>query len=295
MLAFTGTADAKKKHKKKKLAPIVTATATATGVSASQIVSATATCPGKTKAVGGGLSTPPLAPMPVDAGLATASHKVGTTQWLASMEFIGEPGPPVVLTTTVYCRKGAPGTTPVTVTTSLPQAGSGSTPIPANATCPAGTVQLSGGWAIDRIFNPGSDLVGLPLSSNRLDPLTWQATALATEPGHTLTSQADCAKQPKAKKGKKGKKKKKKKLVTPTEVTGDTTTAVAIQNTTAIATCPVGMSPVNGGFSQPGFNINNPFFFFITESQAVGGTWRVTGFAEGDGVGTLRSHGYCSR
>jgi hypothetical protein len=292
MLAFAGTADAKKKHKKKKVAPVVSATATATGTAENQILAATATCPAGTRAVGGGFSTPPLPPMPQDAGAASASHKVGANQWLASMEVLGTPGPPVVLTTVVYCRKGAPVTTPVSITSSLPASGSPPiTPTPANAACPAGQAQLSGGFAIDTL-GPA-----LPLSSSRLDPLTWQATAVAGDPGHTITSQADCAKKPKMKKGKKGKKRKGTKLATPTEVIGSATSDPAVINTTATATCPAGRRAVNGGFSQPGAvsSATSSFIFLVTESQAVGNTWHVSGFDEIPNPGTLRSHVYCSR
>jgi hypothetical protein len=290
MLAFAGTADAKKKHKKK-VAPVVSATATASGSTEGQTVTATATCPSGTKAVGGGFSTPPLSPMPDSAGAAIASRKVGASQWVASMVVEGTPGSPLVLTTAVYCRKGAPATTPVSTTSSLPDStGPPITPTQANATCPAGQVQLSGGFAIDTV---GPALV---LSSSRLDPLTWQVTGVAGDPGHTITSQADCAKQPKKKKGKKGKKKVKK-LVTPTEVIGTATSNTAVVNTTPTATCPPKTFAVNGGFSQPGAvsSATSSFLFVITESQAVGNTWHVSGFNESPNPGTLRSHVYCSR
>jgi hypothetical protein len=297
MLAFAGTADAKKK-KKKNLGPVVTATATATGTGgASNIISATATCPSGTKAVGGGFSLPPLAPGLLAVGLGTASHKVGTTQWLSSAQILGSPSGSVVLTTNVYCRKGAPATTSVSTPTALPQVG-GTSPVPvtaSNATCPAKTVQMSGGFTVDRIAGSGTTL---PLSSSRLDPLTWQATGLSTEAGRTLTSQVDCAKQPKAKKGKKSEaaKKKKQKLKSPVEVTGDTSSAGGA-SVTAIATCPAGTVPVTGGFSQPGAlqSTTAPFFYVLTASQAVGNTWQVTGFNETSSQGTLRSHGYCAK
>jgi len=296
MLAFAGTADAKKK-KRHKVAPVVTATATATGTVEGQIISATATCPSGTRAVGGGFSTPPLPPDPQDSGVATASHKVGANQWVASMQVIGTPGPAVVLTTTVYCRKGAPVTTPVSTTTLLPQSSSPPFAVtPSNATCAAKQVQLSGGFSASSVVSSsGFDV--LVLSSNRVDPLTWQVTGLGVTAGQTLVSQADCATRPKAKKGKKHKKKKK--LVTPTEVTGDVISAgsgSSVATATAIATCPSNMKAVKGGFSQPGaLTGSSPFFYFLTESQAVGNTWHVSGFNESSSAGTLRSHGYCSR
>ena len=296
MMAFAGAADAKKK-KKKKLGPVVTATATATGTSQNQIITATATCPKGTKAVGGGFSTPPLPPSPVNAGVATASHKVGANQWLASMEIIGTSGPTVVLTTTVYCRKGAPATTPVTTSTPVAQPSGPPpiTPTAANASCPAGKVQISGGFAIDSVLDSGG-LTTLLLSSHRTDPLTWQPTAVGIAPGHSLTGQADCAKQPKSKKGKKSEAAKKtKKLKPPTEVTGDTTSGSTVTTVTAVATCPAKTFAVNGGFSEPGaLQSLSSFFFLVTESQAVGNTWHVSGFNESSNPGTLRSHGYCS-
>jgi len=291
MLAFAGTADAKKK-KKKKVTPVVTATATATGTVQFQVITATATCPAGKNAVGGGfVTTPPVAPGSVDAGLASASHKVGANQWVASAQILGTPGPPVVLTTSVYCRKGASVTTPVSTPTSVPTFG-GAGATPSNAACPAGQVQLSGGFTAELIFNAGGSLQEIPISSNRIDPLTWQASAITTSSPHVLTSQADCAAKPKAKKGKK--KKKKKKLVTPTEVTGDAATSTPTQSVTAIATCPTKTFAVNGGFSQPGA-VSPPtlFFYWLTESQAVGNAWHVTGFLGTGPGGTLRSYGYC--
>jgi len=298
MLAFAGTTDAKKKKKKHKVAPVVTATATATGTVEGQSISATATCPAGTRAVGGGFATPPLPPDPQDSGVATASHKVGANQWFAAMQVIGTPGPPVVLTTTAYCRKGAPVTTPVSTSTSLPQSSSPPFAVtPSNASCGAKQVQLSGGFSASSVVS-SSDFDVLPLSSNRVDPLTWQVTGLGVTAGQTIVSQADCANQRKAKKGKNGKKKKVKKLVTPTEVTGDVISAggSSVATATAIATCPSNLKPVNGGFSQPGaLTGSSPFFYFLTESQAVGNAWHVSGFNESSGAGTLRSHGYCSR
>jgi hypothetical protein len=291
MLAFAGTADAKKK-KKKGLGPVVTATATASGSTAGQILTATATCPAKTKAVGGGFSVPPLPPSPVNTAVALASHKVGANQWLASTQIFGGSGPSVTMTTTAYCRKGAPATAPVTTSLALPQV-MAVTPTEANASCLPKQVQLSGGFAID---NVGISLNVLLLSSNRAGPSTWLATALATQPGHTITSQADCAKQPKAK-GKKAatSKKKKAKIVAPTETTGDSTSGSVAATVTAVATCPPKMSAVNGGFSQPGALQPTTGFFLITESQAVGNTWHVSGFNETSNPGTLRSYGYCSK
>jgi opacity protein-like surface antigen len=304
MLAFAGAADAKKKHKKKpKLGPIVTATATATGSTAGQIFTATATCPVGTNAVGGGFSSPPVTPSSDNAGIATASHKVGANQWTASEQYLGDPGA-VVLTTYVYCRRGAPVTTPVSTATPLPQSSTSPpfNPTASNASCPAGQVQLSGGSTIDAAIGGGGIEV-LLISSNRVNPLTWQATALAVASGHTLTTQADCAAQPRKKKKKKKssavvakkKKKKAKRLVTPAEVIGDVASNAPVTSATAAATCPPGSSPVNGGFSQPGaLSGPSPFFFFITESRAVGNAWHVTGFNEASSNGTLRSHGYCS-
>jgi len=289
MLAFAGTADAKKK---KKLGPVVTATATASGSTVGQILTATATCPNGTKAVGGGFSVPPLPPSPVNTGVALASYKVGANQWLASMQILGTSGPLVTMTTTAYCRKGAPGTTTVTTTTPIAQASGPPpiTPTAANASCPGKKVQVSGGFAVNNVLS-GSSLGVFLLSSNRSDAQTWQATAVGLEPGHTLTSQADCAAKPK--KGKKGKKKKK--IKAPTEVTGDTSTGNPITSVTAVATCPAKNFDVNGGFSQPGsLQTSMTFLYIVTASQAVGSTWQVTGFNETSTNGTLRSHGYCS-
>jgi hypothetical protein len=307
MMAFAGAADAKKKHKKKqKLGPIVTATATASGTTQGQTFTATATCPIGTNAIGGGFSMPPLPPSPNNAGLATASHKVGTNQWTASAQYLGSSGS-IVLTTYVYCRKGAPVTTPVSTTTPLPEVtGPPVSATVSSASCPAGQVQLSGGFAIDSLFTGGS-LETFLLSSHRADPLTWQASGLSLDSGHSLTSQADCATQPKAKKkkhkssavaAKKKKKKKVKKLVTPTEVTGEVTGNTAmIQTVTAAANCPSGTTPIAGGFDQPGAFSSTTlnFIFFITESQAVGASWHVSGFMEGSGSGTLRAYGYCTK
>jgi hypothetical protein len=56
------------------------------------------------------------------------------------------------------------------------------------------------------------------------------------------------------------------------------------------------MKAVDGGFSQPGALQGTPaFVYLVTESQAVGNTWHVSGFNEGSAPGTLRSHGYCSK
>jgi hypothetical protein len=291
MLAFAGSADAKK-HKKKKVAPIVTATATVSTGAQYAPVSATATCPAGTNAVGGGFSTPPLPPSPNNAFASFGSHKVGSTQWTANGVGLGT-GSPIPVTVYAYCRKGAPVTTPVVTTISLPVFAGAATV--ANASCPVGQVLMSGGFSV----TTDASNIALPLSSNRTDPGTWQVTAATGFAGLTMTSQADCASQPKVKKSGKSKsaavakKKKKTTLVPPTEVTGSVTNTTNVTTGTATAPCPVKTFPVVGGFNAGDVTSPTPSFNFISASQAVGSAINVSGYILNAQPATLKAYGYC--
>lgn len=254
--------------------PIVTASATGSATGPGSVATATATCPGPTRPLGGGFAMPSSAAV---IGIVFESVKVRHRQWRVSAQLL-DPGSPSTLTlsTYVYCRKFAPRTSTAVATvptTGVPQIGPSAT-----ASCPSGQQALAGGFATPPPL-AGSVVANLILDSHRNGPAAW-STRVATGPAgpSTVTTEVYCA--PLA--------------ATPVDqvATSDPNSS-SLGLSSATAGCPSGSTATAGGFAQPLSQLSS--FFFVSESQRVGDGWRASGLHSGLEPGvTLSSVAYCS-
>jgi hypothetical protein len=279
MLAFAATADAKSKHKKK-LGPVLTQSVTVSGAGAQKILTATATCPSKTRAVGGGfLGTP--------GGIAAAptvfeSQKVGQNAWRVSSQNVDfAPFDPVWLTASVYCRKGAPATSVTSATATIPASFAHGPAAPATCALPKQKV-VGGGFVTSPPVAPAASAPDFIVTDSlATGPATWLTQVVTLTGGGNLTGFAYCAKQ------KKG-------------LFGVSAASPAVNGSgafaTASASCPGKLSPGMGGFSESGV-ASSPSAgsaFIPYESERVDRSWRVSGlFTTAGDPGTLNSTAYC--
>ncbi len=182
---------AKKKGGKTKLGPVVTGVGTATVTNPAPIlnpVTATATCPGKRVAVGGGFLTSTSAPE--NFVIVYASFRVSNNSWASNA--VGYPGG--TLTTYVYCRKlkKPPSEVAGAVTTSPGDFAAAT----ATASCPRKTTLLSGGFSSTQ-GPTGFDFAKVTTAINRGGTWTYTATN-NSDLTETLTGYAYCAKGVKA-------------------------------------------------------------------------------------------------
>ena len=270
-MAAAGAADAKKHHKRKhRLGPLLVLAAGATTSGNGGIATQTATCPRKTRAVGGGFSGTPAnnAILPV----VYESQKVGQRAWRAPSQIADTSGPgSVTLTVFVECRRNAPVTT--AVATTIPTADTSQVGPSATASCPKGKLQ-AGGFAMDPPLN-GSTIKALLLSSTVSGPLSWESSVISDH-SSTLTSFAYC-----------GKAKKTLHPVTAT-VTGQPTSGTA---STAVAACTG--RPQSGGFSQTAVLAMGGGYFLPYESRIDLNTWRVSATHIGTGPEPLTATALC--
>jgi hypothetical protein len=277
--ALAGGAEAKGKAHKKKVGPLVAASASAVANGDRGIGTATATCPRKTVAVGGGYSvTPPTIGSVVALGIPFESLKVGQKQWRVSVQQSTSGSGSILLSTFVYCRRGAARTSTAAASTPVPaNNGPGAT---AQASCPAGRKAVSGGFSLPAPV--GDDGVSIVADTLRAGVSGWQTRALSGQ-GSTVTSLAYCAKQKKA----------------PKEVAAPASPTITTGATlTATATCLGKLRAGVGGFSTPGSGSPSGFVGFMYESISTGTGWRTSGlyFKAGSAtpIGNLNSYGYCS-
>jgi hypothetical protein len=246
------------------------------------IATATATCPPKARAVGGGfLQTAPVATMTVAAqGSVYESQKVGQNAWRASSQlFTNQAGSILNLETYVYCRRGAPKTT--TAVATEPQANGPAIDLPPTASCLGKKKVLAGGFSTPPPFSaPGASTI--VLDSVRSGAQAWTSRLLALGNASTLTSYAYCAK---AKKGPTG----------PSVASPVTTGTGSLAS--AAAPCPAKKKTLGGGFSQPQATADLPAsklgFFIPYESRRIGNAWAVSGMFAGSPPGTIVSTAYC--
>jgi hypothetical protein len=235
---------------------------------------ATAICPQGTKAAGGGFD----APSSVDAvALVYESVKVHQHAWRASVQLL-DPGDrsTLTLTTYAYCRPHLPATH--TAETTVPTTGSVQMGPTASATCPHNAVALAGGFHMPPpLVSP--TVTALFFDSLRSGDSGWDAQVFTGPAGpSSLTGEAYCARSVDA----------------PAEADG-TSAPNSLDSTisTATATCPAGLGPAAGGFSQPESGVVS--FFFVDSSRRVGDRWQVSGFHSGGAPAVaLNSAAYCS-
>lgn len=277
--SFAGAAEAKKKGKKKKPGPVVTRTAVATGSGNGAIETATAVCPGKTRATGGGFEITPASAAVVS--YVYESLKVGQNAWRVSAQ-TNDPPPSsgtVTLTASVYCRKNGPKTSTQSATGATPgtQLIGPSVPVP----CPGGRKAVAGGWTTPPPVVGGTPMNALLASSRSASG--WQSLVISASSGpSSLTSHVYCAKQ------KKG---------LQEAVLAGSPVITNFAQSTATAACAGSRSVTAGGFSQSGATLAGPIGFMLPfRSQRLGnGTWVASGVYGGNGaIVTLASHAYCT-
>lgn len=250
----------------------VSATAQASGDGST--ASATAKCPGGTRAAGGGFNAPSSS---TAVGIVYESVKVGQSAWRASVQLL-EPGDPasLTLTTYAYCRKHVPRTGSSAVT--VPTHGNIQNGPTASAACPAGQVALAGGFHMPPpLISPL--VTDLFFDSMRSGTSGWNARVFTGPAGpSSITSEAYCAPggNVPVEADASGQ---------PSGLDGDTGTATA--------NCPAGTTALDGGFAQPDSTVMS--FFFVDSSRRVGDGWQVTGLHAGnDPAVALDVAAYCA-
>jgi hypothetical protein len=266
---------------------VKTRTSTSTAAGNGAIVSTTALCPAKHRAVGGGFEE--TAPTIGAQGIVYESVKSGQSGWRVSSQILDQMAPidSVTLTVYVYCRKPSVkrakthggATTPKTKTSSSTAAtpAANQTGPTAQAICSKGRRAMAGGFATTPPI-VGASARPIVLDSLRSGSSSWQTLVLsgATHAG-SVTSHAYCAKKVKA---------------PSTHVAVGPSTVDPFGVSAATADCPPKKNPVHGGFRQTGATPNT--FILIFESRAVGNSWRVSGSHLGPTASSVESSAYCA-
>ncbi len=264
-----------KKKKGKKPAPVVR-TAAGNAIGNGSVATATATCPSKTKAVGGGFVLSPPGPGLGFFGIVYESVKVGQKAWRASAQnFDGGAPDSLSITTQVICRKGAPSTTTATNTTPKPAV---------NQIGPTSLASCTGKASAQA---PGF-LTGLPVSGPAANLIITDSFLAAAKTANTtlissasatnsLTTNAYCAN---------GKVK---------QVAGQgSTVSTSLSTVESTATCTGKNKMLSGGFQQEGASTTPASYLVPLESQRTGAkTWRVRAVKIGSNPATLIGWGHC--
>jgi hypothetical protein len=261
-LPLCGPADAKKPGGKGH--GVVTRTASVSGVGTETILTATATCPKRTRALGGGFAVvpPPAGVLP----LLQESQLVGRTAWRASVQLndIAGGSAPTTLTTSVNCRRKAPKM--LVVSTVVPVPDPGSNPVlgpSATAVCPTGRMLMAGGFLTGPALVMG-DVRSLVIDS-KPDGNAWTSRVISNGQ-NTLNTFAYCAR--KRIKGIKQVTPRRRTAAVPGVSSSDPRLLVA-------ARCPLGRKPIAGGFSQTASLAMGGGYFIPFGSTRSARTWSV--------------------
>jgi len=285
VLCLLPVSDAAAKKKKPKPINVQTATALSAATGDGGTASATANCPPKTVAIGGGF----YAPFAFNQSIyfPTSSIRASNTSWQAS-GFVDTngPGPTITLTVEAYCAK-LPG--------QVVEASSSGTVQPSSfangvVSCPGKSQLLSGGFTISSDVVPNYPFV---FSNHRGGTNSWTADFATLTTQKSTTTRAYCFKK------KKGKKKKKSKLPAPQTLTdlsatGSLAGSSMTQGVANVPVCPGKRRTLSGGWTAPivalipGSSV--PVFF---ESRRVGGAWKVSAEQLGNSPGTFSGLAYC--
>ena len=189
LLLLPATASAKA-QKKVALGPVVTATATGPVITTPGGISiATATCPKRLRALGGGYTAPFGA---AGAMVVTSSYRSSPSSWQATGTLVAGSG---AATAYVYCRRGALRVTDVTTSAVLASGSGQSTTVTAD--CSGRAIAISGGFQMTSGPEPAH--LPIPETSIGVAPargkLTkWQVVAQNSNTGdQTITAHAYCA------------------------------------------------------------------------------------------------------
>ena len=279
MLALAGTAQAKQKGKKQKRG-IVTRTAFGTVAGHHAILSATATCPKGSRAVGGGFAVP--APRSGYSSLVFESQKVGQRGWRASAQMSqAAPFDPITIAVDVYCQRGAPKTGTVTSTVATPDASPSHMNGPAtSAPCPSKRRLTGGGFSTP----PPLGSFGAANVIRRSEPTgnSWTSEVESDNAASSLTSYAYCARR---------------KASPPMPAVAATTSGTnpAPASTSVTATCTKKRTMAGGGFQQAYSLLVGGGTFNVYESRRAGKSWTAVAEQGGDSTAiSFSSVGLCA-
>ena len=268
----TSPALAKKKGKKKGLGPVVTRTATSAPLSpANPIASATATCPKGKRAVGGGFT----GSFTMAGGIAVfASLRAGETSWTSTAMDLN--GPPVPVTTHVYCRRVQKAILDVKAPAQTPPGSTAAAT--ATSSCPGGRFRLIGGGFESDATYPNQ--FAIPYASMAIGRSWTYSAANNTASQNILTSHAYCAKG-----------------VTKTALVEGVTTQAAPFG--GLVTASSTFCRKKRRLSAGGFAITPPSntgpIMLLTDHRINGVSWLTTAFNGGNaGATSLTAKGICT-
>lgn len=171
--------------KKPGLGPVVTATAVGNTASGpGSISTATATCPSRLQAVGGGYSAPFVTTSRV---AVVDSFRSGLRSWTVDGIVNNFPG---AATSFVYCRRNNRTVTDVTALVSV--SGTNGANATASATCPTGTQLIGGGF--QSTHGPAPTALLAATTDMSVGPAVWSVTVFnnGTAAPQALTAHAYC-------------------------------------------------------------------------------------------------------
>ena len=259
---------------------ILTRTAAGTVAGDRAILSATATCPKRTRAVGGGFAFPP--PASGYSPIVFESQKVGQRQWRASAQMSqASPFTLKTITVEVYCRRGAPATSTVSSTVPTEDLSSLHENGPAiSAACPSNRRLTGGGFSTPP---PLSDF-GAANVVRRSEPTgnSWTTEVESDNAASSVSSFAYCAKPRKS---------------PSLTAVGATVPGVnpAPERTEVASTCSGKRTMAAGGFGQVYLLQAGGGTFLVFESHRIGKSWLTVADQGGNSTATsLSSVGLCA-
>lgn len=296
-LGVTAAPAAATKKKKQKVKPfaVTTATASATSVTSGTELSATATCPAGTTAVGGGFET--LSGQHVF--LAVESMRVGTNAWrVRGVSVLFAPGVSQSVNVEAYCAKLRGTVSEASAESAL--GGMSGDAATVTSSCSTGSRLLSGGFTGPLITDPDASLAvprdSKPVGEGWLVRMS-RFTDGAPPPASPIRSISYCFTPPKKakKKQKMGnarafvskKRKKKKKAPGPkplTILTGSGAQGTTLLSRVSVVTpaCPKGRTAISGGFEIP--QAPNTGLPVIETTHLSGGAWTIATAQFGGGA-----------
>jgi hypothetical protein len=280
MADVNAPAEADQKGKAQKRG-IVTRTTFGTVAGDRAILTATATCPKRTRAVGGGFAVP--RPESGYSALVFESQKVGQRQWRASAQMSqASPFTPKTITVDAYCRRGAPATTTVASTVPTPDGSPLHLNGPAtSAPCPSNRRLTAGGFSTP----PPLGDFGAANAVRRSEPTgnSWTTEVESDNHESGVSSYAYCAKLKRSQ---------------PHRAVAATATGAnpaPSSSTTVTATCAGKRTMVDGGFAQTYLLQIGGGTFQVLESRRVGKSWVAVADQGGDSTATsFSSVGLCA-
>ena len=280
MADASSPAEADQKGKAQKRG-ILTRTTFGTVAGDKAILSATATCPKRTRAVGGGFAIPP--PFSGFGAVVFESQKVGQRQWRASAQMSqAPPFTPKTITVEAYCRRGAPKTTTVVSTVPTEDGGPLHMSGPAtSAPCPSNRRLTGGGFSTP----PPLGIFGAANVVRRSEPTgnSWTTEVESDNHASSLSSYAYCAKL---------------KGSQPLQAVAATIPGVnpaPPPSVSVTATCAGKRTMAAGGFGQSYMLEVGGGAFLVLESRRAGRSWVAVADQGGDSTATsFSSVGLCA-